>query len=206
MKWWTIFLGSVALVVVLIAADLLYHRSTYTPFGQVYTPPIQIPNFVLTDDQGKPYALESNRGQRIVLVYFGYTNCPNICPLVMADLRNLYHALSPEMQRKVKVLFITVDPQRDTPKALANYVPFFDRHFLGLTSSPSEIRKVARAFGVFYEKTDIVSPTNYQITHTADVYALNLQGRLALIYNDEQIKNIPRMEQDLRWLLSHPGA
>src|SRR5208283_5387511 len=107
-------------------------------------------DFRLNDPAGKVRTLADFRG-KVVVMFFGYTQCPDVCPLTMADLATVMKELGPDADR-LQVLFVTLDPERDTPHVLSAYVPAFDRRFLGLYGSPDETASVAREFKVFYEK------------------------------------------------------
>src|SRR4029434_427019 len=125
------------------------------------------PDFTLTDQNGRPFSSASLRGS-LVLMSFGFTHCPNICPTTLANLANVYNLLSPDDQARVQVLVISVDPERDTPEVLKEYVPFFDNHFIGLTGQPDEIAMMKNAYSVQYRKDAIgaVTPNEYNIEHT----------------------------------------
>src|SRR5471032_2021214 len=107
-------------------------------------------DFALTDHNGKPRTLADFKG-KVVLMFFGYTQCPDVCPTTMAELATVMKDLGPQAD-KVQVLFVTVDPQRDTQALLAQYVPAFDSRFLGLYGNDAATEKVAKEFKVFFQK------------------------------------------------------
>ncbi len=166
-------------------------------------------DFTLTDQDGKPFSLSSLRG-KLVLMAFGFTHCPNICPTTLANLATAYKLLSPADQARVQVLFVTVDPDRDTSKVLKDYVPFFNKHFVGLTGQPDQIAATAKAYGVEYEKTSQpsgVAANYYSIEHSTAVYLIERSGKWIARYSDGQLHNSQRMADDLRHFLafSPPG-
>jgi cytochrome oxidase Cu insertion factor (SCO1/SenC/PrrC family) len=112
---------------------------------------------------------------RLRLVYFGYTYCADACPL---DLQNLAGALDllGERRREVAVTFITVDPARDTPRRLQEFLPLFDRDFIGLTGKATEIRRLAAAYGVDYEQVDVAGPDSYDFSHLAIAFLMGRNG------------------------------
>ena len=122
----------------------------------------------LSDFQGK-----------LVLLYFGYTYCPDICPTNLANLSAAYRALPESKQQQVQILFVSVDPERDTPKRLQQYVNYFEADIVGLTHTPEIIAKVAHDYGVVYAKVDDPNNgTNYAVDHSAFTYVIDQQGRL----------------------------
>lgn len=131
-----------------------------------------------TDHRGSRLASADFRGKAVVL-FFGYTQCPDICPTTLATMKEAMRLLGPDGER-VQVLFVTVDPERDTQQLLAEYVPWFDPRFIGLRADPAATRAAAQAFKVFYAKAPGGTALGYGIDHTADSYAYDLQGRLRL--------------------------
>ena len=132
----------------------------------------------LTDHTGTPRSLADFKG-KVVAVFFGFTRCPDVCPTTLAELKAVKDKLGPDGER-LQVLFVTVDPERDTPELLGRYVPAFDPTFLGLYGSADEIARAAKEFKVFYQKTPGSSPENYSIDHTAATFIYDPQGRLRL--------------------------
>jgi len=134
--------------------------------------------FSLTDHTGKPRTLADYKG-KVVLVFFGYTQCPDVCPTTMAEMASVMQKLGPQADQ-VQVLFVTLDPERDTQQLLASYVPAFDKRFVGLYGTPEQTAKVAKDFKVFYSKVPGKEPGSYTIDHTAGTYAYDREGRLRL--------------------------
>ena len=134
-------------------------------------------DFTLTDHNSQPFKLEQLRG-KLVMVFFGYTYCPDICPTELATMAKLLKQLGNDSD-KVSALFISVDPERDTPEKLKNYVPFFSPHLVGLTGTQDEIDKVTKAYRI---QTKIHSKKEnsdyYLVDHSANLYVIGEQGKL----------------------------
>lgn len=154
-------------------------------------------DFSLTDQNGKHRTLADFKG-KVVVVFFGYTQCPDVCPTTMAELAETMKQLGPDAD-KVQVLFITLDPQRDSQALLAKYVPAFDPRFLGLRGSDAETAQVAKDFKVFYQKVPGKEPGSYTIDHTAASYVFDPQGRVRLFVRHGQ--GPAPLVHDLRMLI-----
>jgi protein SCO1 len=150
----------------------------------------------LTDHTGRPRSLEDWRGKAVVL-FFGFTHCPDVCPTTLADVSNALKQLGPDAQR-VQVLFVTVDPERDTPEVLAKYVTAFDPAFLGLYGDDAATRRVAKEFKVYYEKRK--TDGGYSVDHSAQSYVIDPQGRLRLFVRHDRIAS--DLPVDLKTLLN----
>ena len=135
-------------------------------------------DFALTDHTGARRTLADYRG-KVVALFFGYTQCPDVCPTTLSDLAQVKKKLGADGDR-LQVLFVTVDPARDTRELLAQYVPGFDPSFVGLYGSEEEIASTAKEFKVFYQKVPGKSPTSYTIDHTAGTFVFDKEGRLRL--------------------------
>ncbi|HZV61916.1 MAG TPA: SCO family protein [Methylophilaceae bacterium] len=132
----------------------------------------------LTDHTGKPRTLEDFKG-KVVVLFFGYTQCPDVCPTTMADLAQAMKLLGPKSD-EVQVLFVTVDPERDTQQVLAEYVPSFDSRFLGLHGTPEQMAETAKNFKIFYTKVEDKGKSGYTIDHSAGVYVFDKQGHVRI--------------------------
>lgn len=154
--------------------------------------------FSLTDHTGKPRTLADYKG-KVVVVFFGYTQCPDVCPTTMAEMASVMQKLGP-LADQVQVLFITLDPERDTQQLLAQYVPAFDKRFIGLRGTPEQTAKTAKDFKVFYSKVPGTEPGSYTIDHTAGSYVFDRDGRLRLFIRHGQGPD--PIVHDLRQLLS----
>lgn len=135
-------------------------------------------SLALRDHNGTVRTLANFRG-KLVVVFFGFTQCPDVCPTTLSDMVEVKKRLGPDGE-KIEVLFITVDPERDTPALLAQYVPGFDPAFLGLTGTPQEIAATANEFKVFYQKAAGTTPTSYTMDHTAASYVFDKDGKIRL--------------------------
>jgi protein SCO1/2 len=152
----------------------------------------------LTDSAtGKPASLEDFRG-KLLLVFFGFTHCPDICPTTLLKAAEVRKALGSKAE-KLQVLFVTVDPERDTPEVLSKYVPSFDPSFIGLRGNGDETTKAAREFKVFFQKVPNRDGTGYNVDHTAASYVLDTQGRLRLFVRHTQ--PVEEIVADLQQLL-----
>jgi protein SCO1/2 len=136
-------------------------------------------DFTLTNHLGEKTSLSDFRG-KVVVVNFGYTHCPDICPTTLADLNKVVKALGKKSE-SVQVFFITVDPARDTPAHLKTYMPHFNKAFIGLTGSKAEIQKVAGKYSAAFQKQESGSKAGYLMAHTSFVYLLDRQGEVKYI-------------------------
>jgi protein SCO1/2 len=135
------------------------------------------PDFTLTDQNGNAFTLSSTRG-KVVLLYFGYTSCPDVCPMTLVDLAAVRANLG-DAAREVQVIFVTVDPARDTEQVLKKYVTAFDESFMGLRGTDDITKSVAGAFGAKYKKTSLPnSALGYAMDHSAFIYVIDRNGRL----------------------------
>jgi protein SCO1/2 len=135
-------------------------------------------DFALTDHNGKARTLADFKG-KLVVMFFGYTQCPDVCPTTMVEMANVMKELGPDADR-VQVLFVTVDPERDTQALLAQYVPAFDPRFLGLYGDAQATAKVAKEFKLFYAKVEGKTPGSYTMDHTAGSYVFDRDGKIRL--------------------------
>lgn len=139
-----------------------------------------VTNFTLVGPNEQPVSLIDFRG-KVVLLYFGYTFCPDVCPATMVELSDAMEILGKQSE-DVQVIMITLDPERDTAEVLNSYVTHFDESFIGLTGTPDELIAVTAPMGIFYEKHEGSAASGYLIDHTATVAALDKEGKLRLVY------------------------
>ncbi|GAA1793231.1 SCO family protein [Actinomadura chokoriensis] len=145
--------------------------------------PLPKPELTLTDDEGRPYDLVERTAGKPVLMYFGYTHCPDVCPTTMADIANAVKGLPDSEQRKLQVIFVTTDPARDTPKRLHAWLAAFDSRFIGLSGDFAAIQKAARGLGIAVEKPEKTAGGDYEVTHGAQVLAFSpSDDKVHLIY------------------------
>ena len=157
-------------------------------------------DFSLTDHTGKARTLADFRG-KVVVMFFGYTQCPDVCPTTMAEMRAVVDALGPDGAR-VQVLFVTVDPERDTQSLLAQYVPSFHPSFIGLYGDAAATTRTAQQFKVFFQKVPGSAAGTYTVDHTAGSYVYDPQGRLRLFVRHGQAASLV---EDIRTLLRTAG-
>jgi protein SCO1/2 len=157
-------------------------RSEETPYhGSIIESPTLAADFTLSSHPGERVSL-SDFDEQVVLLYFGYTYCPDVCPASMAQLAKVTSELTNEEKRQVQVAMITVDPTRDTEELMADYMGHFDPSFLGLSGTEEEIASVTKDYGVYYEKQEGGTETDYLVNHTASVFAIDKAGYLRLLY------------------------
>ena len=142
-------------------------------------------DFSLVDPDGKVRTLADFKG-KVVVMFFGYTQCPDVCPTTLTEMQQVMALMGPQSD-KVQVLFVTVDPERDTAAILKQYVPAFDPRFLGLRPvDDAALEKVAKDFKIYYKKVPGTSPGSYTMDHTAGSYAFDPEGRLRLYIKHAQ--------------------
>jgi protein SCO1/2 len=135
-------------------------------------------DFHLPDTDGRMRSLADFKG-KVVALFFGYTQCPDVCPTTLAELTQAKQQLGPDGD-KLQVVFVTVDPERDTPKVLKAYMANFDPGFIGLVPTPAQLEQVAKDFKVYYKKVEGATPTSYSMDHSAATYLYDPEGRLRL--------------------------
>lgn len=150
----------------------------------------------LQDVAGRTRRLEDFRGKAVVL-FFGFTQCPDVCPTTLAEIAAAIEQLEPKDAERVQVLFVTVDPERDTPELLRHYVSAFDERIVGLRGDLAATRKVAQEFKIYFEKRK--QGDGYTVDHSAQSYVLDPQGRLRLLVRHERIGT--DLAPDLRAIL-----
>ena len=172
------------------ASDKQFHATDITgaDFGK---------DFRLTDHNGKVRTLADFKGKAVV-IFFGYTHCPDVCPTTLSDMTQALNLLGKDAQ-KVQVLFVTVDPARDSQALLANYVPAFNPDFLGLYGDEAATAKVAKEFRVFYQKHERKNSESYEVDHTAGNFVFDQSGKLRLFMKYGQ--GAESIAHDLRALL-----
>ena len=149
-----------------------------TMYAEPYPP---APEIELTRDNGNRLRLSEMRGNT-VLLFFGYTSCPDVCPTTMAELKQALEKLGEDDAKQVQVLFVTVDPERDTPERVQEYVDHFNSNFIGLSGTESELADVWKDYGVFRETVEGTSAAGYLVNHTARITLIDKDGNLRLSY------------------------
>jgi protein SCO1 len=155
----------------------------------------------LFDHTGKPRTLQDFRG-KVVVIFFGYTQCPDVCPTTLSELATAMQKLGADAAR-VQVLFITVDPERDTPALLSQYVPAFNPTFLGLYGDAAATAETAKEFKVIYQKQPGATPGSYTMDHSAGTFILDTEGRPRVYVSYGQGPDV--FVHDIRQLLSPSG-
>ena len=162
-----------------IMAFMLYQAKNKETFNGFYNEKV-LSDFTLKDAKGSEVSLSDYKG-KIVLLNFGYTSCPDICPTTLGSLRTIYSKLDSNRD-DVKVVFISVDPERDEPEKLEEYVSFFNEDFIGLTGSEEELKEVSDVFNIFYFKEGVNTDKDYLMSHPTSIYLIDQEGKLILKY------------------------
>ncbi len=169
-------------LLLLVLIVLMSGCASYQFIGSTYLEPKPAPPIEGIGQDGSPFALSEQAG-KIVLVFFGYTYCPDVCPTTLAEFKQIKNALG-KYAEEVEFVFVSVDPERDTPERLAEYVGAFDQDFRGIFIAPDQLPAVLKQYGAVAEKQPAASgdPGAYTIDHTARTYLIDPQGRLYLSY------------------------
>jgi protein SCO1/2 len=181
-----------------LAAVLLAACSSARFDGTAMSPVRQAPPFTLTDQSGHAWSLDSQRGERVAL-YFGYTHCPDDCPLTLAKLSHAIAELGSNGKNS-EIAFVTVDPARDTPAVLAAYIArFHGARIVGLTGSRTALARVYRAYDVWAQRIPGASPSHgYDVSHASPVFLIDSAGRLRVVHDDDDPRSA--FVHDLRLL------
>jgi protein SCO1/2 len=148
--------------------------------GAVLDPPLAVPDFELTDTAGQPFHLSEVEAD-LTLIYFGYTYCPDVCPLTLADVKQALAGV--ENRDEVQLVFISVDPDRDTPEVLERYLAAFDPQFIGLTDDFEKVQEMMKPYGAYAEKEEVTdSAAGYLVSHTARLYLVDADRNILLTY------------------------
>ncbi len=158
-------------------------------------------NLSLTDQTGRPRTMADFKG-KVTVVFFGYTQCPDVCPTTMAELAQVKKSLGPDGD-KVQGIFITVDPERDTAERLQAYMQGFDPSFIALRGTPEQTAAAAKDFRVYYAKVAGKSEGSYTMDHTAGSYIFDASGRLRLFTRYGEKDSGANLAADLKALLSN---
>jgi len=163
----------------LITAVFIFTRP-YTFHGSVITPPLTVTDFSLQTANNETFRLNDQKG-KIVLLFFGYTSCPDVCPTTLAEFKQAREILG-DAAENIRFVMITADPDRDTPNKVAAYVARFNPDFVGLSGSLADPQPIWKELGVFVEKQDSGSAAGYLVSHTASVYVLDQGGNLIMTF------------------------
>ncbi|MFQ5638374.1 MAG: SCO family protein [bacterium] len=166
--------------------------------GTEMAPDMPTEEIALTDQHGQPFRLSEVRGA-VVLTFFGFTYCPDVCPLTLSTWKKVEAELGDDAEQ-VKFVYITVDPERDTPEKMREHLSIFSDNFIGLTGSPEELLPVYQGYGVYRKKNQISeSATGYLIDHTARINVIDKNGRWRLSFSHDA--PVEDMVHDIRILL-----
>jgi len=174
-------MGSFLLIGIVAIGTILFGKPASfrgTAYGEPYPVAQEIE---LTQGDGSSFRLSEMRG-KIVLLFFGYTSCPDICPTTLAELNQALEKLDSEDAKQVQVLFVTVDPERDTPARMQEYVNHFNPDFIGLSGTETELEKVWSDYGVYREVVDGTSALGYLVNHTARITLIDRNGNVRLSF------------------------
>ncbi len=181
MKPRNILIFGLAVLAGLIAMFLILGpQREYTFQGSLIEPAVAAPQFVLTDMNGQPFQL-SQLADQVVVMFFGYTGCPDVCPVTLTEFLQIRSKLGDDAD-KVSFVFVTVDPERDTPERMRKYLTNFDPEIIGLSGERSELEPVWADYGVYQAKAKAGSSENYLVDHSSRVYVIDSDGNLRLTY------------------------
>ena len=199
-------LGGVAFIGIAVAA-LLLGRGADEPtpssrwHGTLLEPASPRPSFVLTDTDGRPFDFAAETGGKLTLLFYGYTNCPDICPIHMATIAQALDRINVDAQ----VVFVTTDPARDTPERIRAWLDTFDPSFIGLTGTPDEVAAAQQAIGMTVAIADPPDAEgNYTVGHGSGVWVITPDDRVHLIYGfgtrqDDWVADLPAIAREPDW-------
>lgn len=196
----TLWVGFISFLIIGVVALGVYLFAPPAAFrGTVYSEPFPpAPEITLKRGSGEEFRLGQARGN-IVLLFFGYTSCPDVCPTTMAEMKSALDKIGTEKAQQVRVVFVTVDPARDTPERVQEYVNHFNSEFIGLSGSEAELQKTWTDYGVFRQVVEGTSAAGYLVDHTARTTLIDQEGNLRISYGfDTPVEDIVH---DLKLLL-----
>lgn len=177
-----LLIGISLVAMVALALVFVVLTGEYQFEGVLIDPAQPAPPINLIDSNGEDFHLEDYQG-KVVLVFFGYTSCPDVCPSTLSDMKQVMAALG-DLADQVQVVFVTVDPERDTVEKLGSYVSLFDTRFLGLTGDEEALGQAWSGYGVYREvDTETQTAAGYLVNHSSRLYLINPEGKLALTYS-----------------------
>ncbi|MFN3598950.1 MAG: SCO family protein [Aquificaceae bacterium] len=189
------------ILILLFSFLLVSCKKQHEYYGHYFDQPAY--DFELTDHDGKRVKLSDFTKQgKVVLLFFGYTHCPDVCPMALETMAKTMKYLKPEEAQRVQVLFISVDPERDTPEVLKGYVSYFNPTFIGLRGSEEEIRRTAKEYKAYYRKVEGESAGGYLVDHTATIYLITPDKKIKLLFTPSK-QDPEKMAEDIRFFLKH---
>lgn len=177
-RW--IFIVGLLVGIFIVLAVTLPRLKPHTFSGTVLQAPDKAPNFELDGSAGQKISLDQFDG-KVVMLYFGYTFCPDVCPATLSELATAMDLLGKDAE-DVQVIMVSVDPARDTPQMLAEYMAHFHPSFVGGTTNEEETARIAAMYGIFYEAHEGTEATGYLVDHTATVLAIDQDGHLKIVF------------------------
>lgn len=172
-------LGLVLLIGVVAIVTFAFQK-TDSFRGTLYDPAQPAPEIALTRADGQDFRLSDQKG-KVVYLFFGYTSCPDVCPTTLAEMRQVREAVGDKADQ-VEVVFVTVDPDRDTPEKVQKYASVFNPNFIGLSGSMDELQQIWDAYGVYRKIEASTDPNDYPVTHSSRLYLVDQGGNLRLSY------------------------
>ncbi len=197
-RLWVFGTGVVIGLAAILAAGWVILSREYRYQGVLIDPPAPAADFTLTDQHGQPFRLSDQRS-KVVLIFFGYTNCPDVCPITLSEYKKIKAQLG-KLADQVTFIYITVDPERDTVERMNAYLSNFDPAFTGLTSDRATLEPVWAAYGVYQQRQDAGSAAGYLVDHSARMYVIDPGGRWRLNYPFGMEPE--KITQDLRHLIA----
>ena len=191
-----LFGAGLALGLVAVIGTLLVFRNPGY-YATEYDPPAAAYDFDLQSDQGAVH-LSDYQG-KVVVIYFGYTYCPDVCPATLGTIHTALRQIGERAAGDVQVVMVSVDPERDTPERLGEYMRAIDPSFVGVSGTLEETSAVTKQYGVFHAKQETTSAAGYLVDHTSSVFGVDRQGRLRLLWSFDHTAD--EMAQDLKRLL-----
>lgn len=167
-------------VLAVAAVAAIVFRKPYTFHGTVLTPPLPLYDFALQTANEETFGLSDAKG-KIVVLFFGYTSCPDVCPITLGTFKQVQKQLGDDA-KKVRFVMITTDPERDTPEKVAAYVARFSPEFVGLSGSLTDLERIWDELGVSVKKQNTGSAAGYLVSHTSSVYVLDPNGSLIMMF------------------------
>lgn len=203
--WYVSALLAVVAVALLLGAAWLFARvrSPFPFYGTAYSGNTAAAGFSGTDQDGRPYAFVPGQGDKVTALFFGFTHCPNICPVTLSYLNKVRQALTPQEREQFRIVLVSVDPQRDTPARLREYVDWFGGGAAVNIPEP-KLSEVARSYGVGYQQVEVETPEKYQINHTTATYLIDSAGRLRALWDYTQMSQVERVLADVRYVMRNP--
>ena len=171
--------------------------------GMEFEDPVKAPNFALSDQNRSLVTLADLRG-KVVLMFFGFTNCPDACPATLGTWKQVHELLGDDASR-VEFIMITVDPERDTPEVLKKHLALFSPAFVGLYGSIEEIQGVASDYNIYFEKAESGSAVGYLVDHSSFSYVIDTEGYLVLGHRSYEISSMD-IVSDIKEILDRPSG